>query len=146
MRWAFQIPCRLRVKRIWVSLFLAITHPCWLPGQQKQYLGAQVCRTCHPVQFERQSVTGHAQALSPAAMHTLASFFAPRQPFTRALKYNFEFSLDQRLFAVQAYDDKNILRLPIEWAFGTGRHAVTFVSRVNDELYLEHSLSYYSDT
>src|ERR1700724_1464603 len=117
MRNAFQIPRPLSGKRIWVSLFLVLTHPCWLPGQKRQYLGALVCRTCHPAQFERQSVTGHAQALSPAAMHELSSFFAPRQPFTRALKYSFEFSLDQRLFTVQAYDDKNILRLPIEWAF-----------------------------
>jgi hypothetical protein len=146
MTTAFQFRRPLRGKKIWACLLVLMTHPWWVLGQQKQYLGAQVCGTCHPAQFERQSATGHARALSPAAAHSLASFFAPRRPLTRALKYNLEFSLDQRMFAVQAYDHEYILRLPIEWAFGAGRHAVTFVSRVNDELYLEHSFSYYPKT
>jgi hypothetical protein len=31
-----------------------------------------------------------------------------------------------------------------EWAFGAGQQAVTFVSRVNDEFYVEHGESYYA--
>jgi Cytochrome c554 and c-prime len=30
-----------------------------------------------------------------------------------------------------------------DWAFGAGEQAVTFVSRIDDEFYLEHGLSYY---
>ena len=33
---------------------------------------------------------------------------------------------------------------PGEWAFGAGDQAVTFVSRVDDEFYVEHGLSYYT--
>ena len=33
---------------------------------------------------------------------------------------------------------------PGEWAFGAGVQAITYVSRLNDEFYLEHGLSYYS--
>src|SRR5439155_3258324 len=33
-----------------------------------------------------------------------------------------------------------------DWAFGAGMHAVTFVSKVSDEFYIEHSFSYYTDT
>lgn len=33
--------------------------------------------------------------------------------------------------------------LPVEWAFGAGRQAVTFVTRVNEDWYLEHAVSYY---
>ena len=36
--------------------------------------------------------------------------------------------------------------LPLEWAFGAGRQAVTFVTRVNSQWFLEHSTSYYSAT
>lgn len=33
-----------------------------------------------------------------------------------------------------------------EWAFGAGAQAVTFVSQVNDEYYIEHGLSWYART
>jgi len=33
-----------------------------------------------------------------------------------------------------------------EWAFGAGDQAITFVSQLNDEFYLEHGLSYYAAT
>jgi hypothetical protein len=35
---------------------------------------------------------------------------------------------------------------PGEWAFGAGEQAVTFVSRLDEDYYLEHGLSYYSAT
>ena len=33
--------------------------------------------------------------------------------------------------------------IPVEWAFGAGQQAVTFVTRVNQDWYLEHYLTYY---
>jgi hypothetical protein len=38
------------------------------------------------------------------------------------------------------------MEIPIQWAFGSGTHGVTFVSRLADDSYLEHAFSYYSDT
>jgi hypothetical protein len=38
----------------------------------------------------------------------------------------------------------NLLELPIEWAFGAGRQAVTFVTRVDKDWYVEHYGTYYS--
>jgi hypothetical protein len=35
---------------------------------------------------------------------------------------------------------------PGDWAFGAGDQAVTFVSRLNDEHYVEHGLTYYTRT
>jgi len=40
-------------------------------------------------------------------------------------------------------DGRYVMELPVEWAFGAGDHAVTFVSKVSAEYYLEHSFSYY---
>ncbi|PWU04045.1 MAG: hypothetical protein C5B51_17605 [Terriglobia bacterium] len=34
--------------------------------------------------------------------------------------------------------------IPMEWAFGAGQQAVTFVTRINEDWYLEHYLTYYS--
>lgn len=44
---------------------------------------------------------------------------------------------------VQAFDAENVMDVPLEWAFGAGEQAVTFVTRVNEDWYLEHSQSYY---
>ena len=44
----------------------------------------------------------------------------------------------------QAYDDRNVMDIPVEWAFGAGGQAVTFVTRIDKDWYLEHFYSYYS--
>jgi cytochrome c554/c'-like protein len=66
------------------------------------YAGADVCKTCHPAEFEVQSRSAHAGALAPS-------------------------------HAGQ----------PGEWAFGAGVQAITFVSRVDRENYLEHGETWY---
>lgn len=38
---------------------------------------------------------------------------------------------------------RSFQQIPGEWAFGAGDQAVTFVSRIDEEYYLEHGLSYY---
>ena len=44
---------------------------------------------------------------------------------------------------MRATDDADVADIPVEWAFGAGAQAVTFVSRVSPEWYLEHYFSYY---
>jgi hypothetical protein len=58
--------------------------------------------------------------------------------------FRFRFQLTPKEFRVQAFDNKDVMDLPIEWAFGAGDQAVTFVTRVNEDWYLEHYHSYYS--
>src|SRR5207248_6904446 len=45
---------------------------------------------------------------------------------------------------LRASDGKDVMDIPVHWAFGAGDQAVTFVTRVNEEWYLEHYLTYYS--
>jgi len=40
--------------------------------------------------------------------------------------------------------DGQFVELSLDWAFGAGDHAVTFVSQVDGDIYLEHYLSYFS--
>jgi hypothetical protein len=42
--------------------------------------------------------------------------------------------------------DKPFEGMKADWAFGAGEQAVTLVSRVDDEYYLEHGLSFYRST
>lgn len=88
-----------------------------LSGQQKpekNYVGSQACGACHSVQLSQHSASGHARSLRPAADHALAKSFLPK------------------------------LEMPVEWAFGSGNQAVTFVSQVDEDSYLEHYFTYYS--
>ncbi|MGH8246612.1 MAG: multiheme c-type cytochrome [Gammaproteobacteria bacterium] len=84
------------------------------PKPGKTYVGAQACGACHSAQQSQQSAGGHAHSLRPAAEHSLAKSFLPK------------------------------LEMPVEWAFGSGGQAVTFVSQVDEDSYLEHYFTYYS--
>src|SRR5688572_9019545 len=77
---------------------------------EKNYVGGQACGGCHSTQLSQQSASGHARTLRPAADHPLAKFFVPK------------------------------LEIPVQWAFGSGGQAVTFVSQVDEDSYLEHRL------
>ena len=70
-----------------------------------QYVGSAACRQCHANNFELQSRSAHAHALSLAPPGS-----------------------------------------PGKWAFGAGRQATTYVTRVDEDWYVEHGLSYYSST
>lgn len=111
-----------------------------LPGA---YIGAAACAQCHAERVAQQRVTGHAQALAPAADHPLATAFTPQTILTRPPNFRFQF-LSLKQLQVRASDGENTIELPVEWAFGAGAQAVTFVTRVNEQWYLEHYFSYYS--
>ena len=114
-----------------------------LAGVQKSYIGAAACRPCHPSEFASQSASGHARALYRAAEHPLAAKFASLDPTLREPHFRFQFEMADNGLRVRADDGKYVTELPVEWAFGAGDHAVTFVSKVSGEYYLEHSMSYY---
>ena len=48
--------------------------------------------------------------------------------------------------AVRVSDSKHAIEEPIQWAFGAGDQAVTFVSQLDEDSYLEHYFSYYSSS
>jgi len=72
-----------------------------------------------------------------------ARFLSDRQ-FARPPGFRFQFRSQAGEIRVRATDGKDVVDIPVEWAFGAGEQAVTFVTRVNEEWYLEHYLSYYS--
>ena len=82
-----------------------------------EFVGAGACRPCHAAQYAQQSASGHARSLSRVKDHPLAASF---------------------LDAIAARGPA------VEWAFGAGGQAVTFVSRVDGDSYLEHHLSYFT--
>jgi hypothetical protein len=110
------------------------------------YVGAAVCGACHRSQYERQSRSAHAHSLSKTSEHALASQFVAPEPLYRPPRYRFDFSARDGLLAVTVSGGPERVELPIEWAFGAGRQAVTFVSRRDENWYLEHYFSWYRQT
>src|SRR5438270_2269938 len=115
-----------------------------LGAQQKDFIGAKACRSCHPAEFARQSASGHARALYQATEHPLVSRFTAAEPLSRGPNFHFQFRMSKDGLSVRADDGRYVTELPIEWAFGAGEHAVTFVSKVSGEFYLEHSFTYFT--
>ena len=132
---------RIRKARGWL---VVLTYLGAAQAQEKTYVGAEQCGHCHADVLAQQSRSGHAHSLYRATEHPLASYFVPESELLRKPAYHFQFSLSGKQFRVQAFDAGNILNIPVEWAFGAGDQAVTFVTRVNEDWYLEHYYSYYS--
>lgn len=92
------------------------------PGQ---YVGAAVCGSCHADRVKQQAASEHARALRPPAEHALAQRFPAG-------------------FAFHVFVNGEEKRVPIDWAFGAGDQAVTFVTQLDENTYLENRLSYYT--
>jgi hypothetical protein len=123
----------------WTPLFSSIA-----VADQADYAGAQACGACHREQFEAQSRSGHSRSLSPALEHPLASRFA-----------GLEARLDGSfLYRIERGESALLLRIrqgeqarqhAMDWAFGAGQQAVTFVSRLDEDSYVELRTSFYPE-
>ena len=122
-----------------LASYLATAHA--LAQAPPGFAGSVACATCHASQSAAQSSTGHAHALARAPDHRLRSAF-PLAATEAQRAPNFRFRFDG--FTARIDDGADVLAIPMEWAFGSGRQAVTFVSRGNERFYLEHYLTYYS--
>lgn len=101
-----------------------------------------VCRPCHAREVLQHAASPHAGALYHAAQHPLRDRFGKAPDLRRSSDFLFRFDFSDA-GKVRATDSKDVMELPLEWAFGSGQQAVTFVTRVNQEFYVEHYGSYY---
>jgi hypothetical protein len=129
-----------------VAGVFAIANAILAPAVAQTYIGADACGQCHPQEFRQQSASEHAHSLYPANRHPLAAQFIPRVPLRRDPNYEFRFALEKRGLLVRIAGMDRALVLPIDWAFGAGGQAVTFVTRLKNNNYLEHYFSFYTKT
>ncbi len=112
----------------------------------ESYLGADACAACHAEQFASQSASGHARSLHPTPDHPLAARFAPQEPVVRTGSATYSYSNDGGGLHVDVAAEGKRVDALLEWAFGAGEQAVTFVGQVDESRYVEHHFSYYSAT
>ncbi len=104
------------------------------------FVGAHACAACHPAEFASQRMSAHAAALSRVADNP----DLPTGRLRRDPRYRFEILHGEEGLRVRIDDGAGLMELPLEWAFGAGRQAITFVTRVNRDWYLEHFASWYA--
>jgi hypothetical protein len=109
---------------------------------QARFAGSKACAGCHEAEFRRQSASTHAAALSPAREHPSAPTFSSGK-LDRKPGYRFDFFLSSGELRTRIRDQADVMELPMEWAFGAGAQAITFVTRVDERWYLEHYSTWY---
>jgi len=110
------------------------------------FVGAAACGGCHPAQQRDQSKSGHATSLAPVFEHSLAGSFLPLAPLTPSPQLTYTYGEDSANLVVSVSDGDQAKDFALEWAFGAGGQAVTFVGQADADRYVEHHLSYYSAT
>src|SRR5713226_8448825 len=118
---------------------------CWagMLGAPQEYVGARVCAGCHAAQYAEQSKSGHAGALERAAKHRMAGAVVAHAKLVREPRFGFQFRREASEMRVRGTDGAAVMDVPVEWGFGAGEQAVTFVTRVSSDWYLEHYFIYY---
>jgi hypothetical protein len=111
------------------------------------YIGSHACAECHPGESAIHARSGHAQTLSAASRRKLASRLDgttlpdPEHP---EVLWSYAYRDGQLHIARKA--DNTVEECIAEYAFGSGHHAVTFVSLIDPWIpaILEHRITYYT--
>ncbi len=109
------------------------------------YVGAEACRACHAEQSAAQILSGHAGSLAKPLEHRLAAQFKA-VPQGAADGQTGSLQIDGEALRLGPAPEGGGPSPAVDWAFGAGEQAVTFVSRVDEDWYLEHRWSYYAAT
>jgi Cytochrome c554 and c-prime/Doubled CXXCH motif (Paired_CXXCH_1) len=117
-------------------------------AKRDAYVGSTSCAECHPGEFASYTRSGHARTLrlaaqTPQARRLNGSSFA--DPERQGVSWSYSLADDQ--FWTERREGGQVERLLVDYAFGSGRHATTFVTLTNRTLdhptMLEHRLSVY---
>lgn len=128
--------------------FLALATVLCLRAQaeEPQFLGREGCAGCHAEQAKSQAESAHSRALARPRDHRLAEKFATSQALVRAPGFRYRYAESDGALTVEAAYGDQSRSMVIDWAFGAGDQAVTFISRVDDQWYVEHYWTFYSST
>ncbi len=91
-------------------------------------------------------MSGHARSLHATPNHPLAVTFAPQESLVRTGNARYSYRDGERGLRVEVVAQGERTDSLLEWAFGAGEQAVTFVGQVDENRYVEHHFSYYSAT
>ncbi|MDR3638525.1 MAG: multiheme c-type cytochrome [Isosphaeraceae bacterium] len=113
------------------------------------YVGNRVCAECHPGEYAKHTGSGHAQTLSDAGQPQVVSRVRgmsvqdPEDPRT-----SWKFAMQDQRLELERSQGEQVDRRVVEYALGSGHHAITFVSLTGQGSRspegLEHRISYFA--
>jgi hypothetical protein len=113
------------------------------------FVGSRACRECHPGEYAAHSRSGHARTLKAAGASDVARRIAGRvvdDPERPGVRWSYR--IEGGTLVAQRDEGRERARFPLEYALGSGQHAVTFVSLVRSgagpPAGLEHRLTYFA--
>jgi hypothetical protein len=113
------------------------------------FVGSESCAECHPGEFAAHSRSGHARTLQRAARTVQANLLNGKtfvDPERAGV--NWSYSLRDGQFWTERHEETEVERYLIDYAFGSGHHATTFVTltdRTPDRpTMIEHRLTLYA--
>ncbi len=116
-----------------------------------QYVGDRACSVCHPGEAAHHSRSGHSRTLRPAAGIMLArdlNGLATEDPERPGVIWKYSLH-DGRLWTERT-ETGTVDRFVIEYAFGSGRFATTFVTMLDRDprrpVCREHRLTFFAHT
>lgn len=130
------------MRRVFLAaLWIAVCVPL-AAADAADFVGAEACGGCHREQFEAQTRSGHSRSLSPASEHPLASRF---QGLEARLDDSFQYTIGraENSLVFHVRHAQTARQQVIDWAFGAGQQAVTFVSKLDEDSYAELRASFY---
>lgn len=119
------------------------------PPADLRFVGSRACRECHPGEYAAHSGSGHARTLRRAGTIDIARKLDGRDvadPDYPDVRWNYRIEAEQLVAERKA--DSGTRRFLLDYALGSGQHAVTFVSLERQPsgppTGLEHRLTYFA--
>lgn len=117
------------------------------PAKSKTFCGPGACRDCHSDIYDAWTRSGHSKTISIAHENPVAPKLDSATYFDaeRNLRFHYQFS-DDGLVATLP-DQFGDRAFPLQYALGSGQHAITFMSLVEDSdegtIGIEHRASWF---
>jgi hypothetical protein len=113
-----------------------------------QFVGDAACASCHPGESASHARSGHSRTLRPAALADAARLFDGRPIQDPEHSAEWRLSRRDRVATADRVVDGQVKKFIIDYAFGSGRHATTFVSLTDRTparpAALEHRLTFFA--
>ncbi len=115
-------------------------------GSGSSFVGDRSCRECHPGESALHARPGHARTPRPAAATAAArKLDGVTAPDPERPGVSWSFALEDGKFSTTRREADDVRRMAVEYAFGSGRHAVTFGTLVDRDpahpCLLEHRMT-----
>jgi predicted CXXCH cytochrome family protein len=113
------------------------------------YVGSQSCAACHPAEYASHSQSGHARTLHRTSQTSLAKRLnGTSHPDPEQVDTSWSYLLRNGQLWIERRGTVDVERFPIDYAFGSGNHATTFVTLIDRSTdrptSLEHRLTVFS--